>query len=471
MLVKFIVFIFLISYIFTMIVFPFKTVLNNINSDNIDYNSTNYANDYFSQPAYITLKIGNPSQEVKFLLTYDDCGFKIGKTNKCINNDDYLSHYNRNSSEDFKYTNLFNRTSWEYKNGRSAEDTIYAYTDLEMKNLQKFENIGFYLGTDTDDALCGIIGLKPRMYRPYCDNINNIFTSFKSIKIINDNDWMIKYTSENEGLLILNPDLNKIVKNYDINKLFIMNNDKEKNFDRWKIMIDKVYSQNFNGSINNKPLTANINNDFGLFEGSEEYYYNITKTYFKDYILQKICYLDKIKVDLFSYYAIECDKTKFGIEDMKKFPILTLVIVPFQTEFNFDYNDLFTETKYKYFFNVIFNELITDRWVLGKPFLKKYPLIINYFSETIGYYNDQNKAEPTDNGEPGTSGIFSLKILIFLIIIIIIIIVIVSIIFYYIGKNMNQMKKRKANELEDDYDYTSSKENEKHLYDEPGKIN
>ena len=183
-----------------MIVFPFKTVLNNINSDNIDYNSTNYANDYFSQPAYITLKIGNPSQEVKFLLTYDDCGFKIGKTNKCINNDDYLSHYNRNSSTDFKYTNLFNRTSWEYKDGRSAEDTIYAYTDLEMKNLQKFENIGFYLGTDTDDALCGIIGLKPRMYRPYCDNINNIFTSFNSIEIINNNDWMIKYTSENEGL-------------------------------------------------------------------------------------------------------------------------------------------------------------------------------------------------------------------------------------------------------------------------------
>ena len=454
-----------------MIIFPFKTVLNNINSDNIDYNSTNYANDYFSQPAYITLKIGNPSQEVKFLLTYNDCGFKIGKTKKCIYNDDYLSHYNRNSSADFKFTNIFNRTSWEFTNGRSAEDTIYAYTDLDLKNLQKFENIGFYLGTDTNDALCGIIGLKSRIYQPYCDDMNNILTSFKSTKIINNNDWMIKYTSKNEGLLILNPDLSKIIKNYDYNKLFITNNEKDMNPDLWSVVIDKVYSQNINVSIINEPQKAYINNDFGLLEGSEEYYYNITKTYFKDYILQKICYLDKIKVNYYSYFAIECDKTKFRIEDMKKFPNLSLVIISFQTEFIFDYNDLFTETKYKYFFNIIFNEFTTDRWVLGKPFLKKYPLIINYFSETIGYYNDQNKAEPTDKVEPGTGGIISLKILIFIIIIIIIIIIIVSIMFYYIGKNLNKMKKRKANELQDDFDYTSSKEKEKYLYDEPGKIN
>ena len=77
------------------------------------------------------MKIGNSPQEIKVILTYQDCGFKIGKAKKCVNNIDYLSHYNRNDSSDFQYTNHYN---YQFDNeGRSAKDTIYSYTDVNLK--------------------------------------------------------------------------------------------------------------------------------------------------------------------------------------------------------------------------------------------------------------------------------------------------------------------------------------------------
>ena len=465
-----IVFIFLIQVSLSMIIFPFETTFYNknesINQNTTEYDTTSFVDDYYYQPAYTTIKIGNPPQNIKFLLSYNDCGFKIGKNNRCIYKADYLSHYNRNLSADFKYTNDFNKTIYK---GRSAEETIYAYTDLALKNLIKLENIGFFLSSDTNDELCGIIGFRTNNYKLYCDEMNNIFSSFKLRELINSGNWLIKYTSENEGLLIFEPELNKIIKNYDENKLFITYSDKSISDQPWSVTIDKILVENNNVTINKKKLRAEFDNDLGLIEGSGDYYYYITTTYFKDYILNRICNLNEVHVNVYYYYAIECDKKKFGIEDMKKFPTLSLVLVCFQKEFTLNYKDLFIETKYKYFFNIIFNIYVTERWILGKPFLRKYPLLINYNLQTIGYYNEEMKTEndpENDNINNDINNIFSKRFIIFMIIIIVLLILVSGISCYYIGKYFNKIKKKKANELDDDdYEYMPSKENKSNLFD------
>ena len=141
---------------------------------------------------------------------------------------------------------------------------------------------------------------------------------------------------------------------------------------------------------------------------------------------------------------------------MKKFPTLSLVLVSFQAEFNFTYKDLFTETKHKYFFNVIFNVFITERWVFGKIFLRKYPLLINFDTQTVGYYNEFLHTDPIDDINKDNK-----YFIIFMILIIIILVGISSAICYFLGKNLNKIKKRKANELIDDnYEYKPSKEND-----------
>ena len=331
-------------------------------------------------------------------MSYNDCGFKIGKSTNCLNSEKYLSHYNKNFSSDFIYTDDYIKPIDEFEfNGQSAKDSIYAYTDLEMKNLQKFNDIGFYLGTDTNDSLCGIIGFKNFKYKSSCEDMNNIFQSFKLKEIANSNDWLIKYTSKNEGLIIFGPEMDKIYPDYDINKFFTTNYELKIIDDSWTIFIDQIYIGDGNEKINEKSVKAEINNYFGLLEGNGEYYYNITLNYFKDYIKKGICKLDSVEIGHDYYFALGCDKDKFGIDDMKKFPALKLVLDCFQSEFIFTYEDLFTETEYKYFFNVIFNRFKTQRFVLGKIFLRKYPMFINFDSQSVGYYNDALEIESDDN--------------------------------------------------------------------------
>ena len=68
-------------------------------------------------------------------------------------------------------------------------------------------------------------------------------------------------------------------------------------------------------------------------------------------------------------------------------------------EFSFDYKDLFTETKYKYFFNIIFEPYEKLDWKFGKIFLKKYPINFDYDSETMEVYDSyyQEKDKEGDN--------------------------------------------------------------------------
>ena len=160
---------------------------------------------------------------------------------------------------------------------------------------------------------------------------------------------------------------------------------------------------------------------------------------------------------MYYYYGIECDKEKYGIEDMKKFPILSLFLECFQKEFTFNYKDLFTQTKYKYFFNIIFDIYITDRWILGKPFLRKYSLLINYNLQTIGYYNEDFKTEndsdkiipKNEDINPDNGNTFSTKSVIFIILIIFLLIIISGISCFFIVKYLNKIKKKRSKEFDD----------------------
>lgn len=445
---------------FSSIIFPFKTIsiIGNISSNDINYNISHFVNEHYSLPAYITIKIGSSLQEIKFLVTNDDCGFKIGKARKCIYNSNYLSYYNRNLSSNFKYTGNYTKKNSEFTNGHSCSDNMEFIIDFSNQNNKyNFKDVGFYLGTDTKEEICGIIGLELNHYKLYCDSMNNILESFKYGDIISKQNWIIIYTSKYEGYFIISPNLNEIIKNYDENRLFEINTEKKFNGKSWTIMIDKVQSEGYNETINKKTVKAELNNDMDLIEGDWDYYYFITLTYFKEYIKKSICKLEEIKVSPYYYFAIECDKDKFNIDDMKQFPLLTLTLVCFNSEFNFDYKDLFTETKHKIFFNIIFNKFISERWVFGKPVLRKYPMLINYEAQTIGYYNENWEINYDKNikNNSGEKYYFYLMILL-----VIILFFVIGVIFYFVGKNRNKTKKRRANELLDDnYDYIPTKVN------------
>jgi hypothetical protein len=390
--------------------------------------------------------MGSTYQDSKFLIVYDESGFKIEKSKYCIKDINYLSVYDKNKSSDFKFMN-----NTQKRREKLCEDSMQFFTEIDLKNLIKYEGIKFYLNSEVNESPCGIIGLKYDSFKLYSDDITSIFESLKLKKLIKNETWMIKYTSQNEGLFIVSPDLTKIYQDFDENKLFTTYRDK-KGANTWNILITKVLSENNNSTINKKPIKGIINNDLDLIEGDGDYYEYITLSYFKPYIKKRICKLEEITVNYYYYFVLECHKKNFTLDDMKKFPTLTLVLTSLNSEFVFDYKDVFVETKYKYFFNIIFEDINRTKLELGKIFLKKYPINFNFENnkkvievyDVLYKYPDYNTEEEGKNEKSNVA---------LYIIIIVVLIGITGVLGYYLGKYLNKMRKKRANELADDFDY------------------
>ena len=451
---------------FSMIVFPFKPAYENkngnINKESDEYNSTHFLNDYFNRELYITIKIGNPSQKVKVLLSSKVCGFKIGKTTHCIKSKEYLSYYNRNKSDDFNYTKTYSGTFTEFgtERGYTAEDSIYAYTDLNLKNEQKYKKIGFYLGSDTNDELCGIIGFKMDNYAYYCNKINDLIRDFKSINVTNNYKWILKYTSIDEGYYIIGAEMRDLVNKYNDKNFFNISSLIKIGECPWSFSVRNIKCEkDENIEVISKNKICEIENDFSLIMGTDSYYKYINKTYFYNYLKKGFCLKNIwIRSQINNYYIIECDKSNFGINDIINFPNLIFVVDENGKELVLDYNDLFTETKHKYFFNIIFNTKKNDTWTLGKILLKKYMVMFDLDTRMIEIYNNYGE-DKSNNNELSSKTSFE-KIALY-ICIIIVLLIITAVLAYLFGKNLNKLRKKRANELlEDDYEYKAKEENE-----------
>ena len=375
-----------------MIVFPFRTIKEDrngeINENSEEYNSNHFLNDYFTRPNYIPMKIGMPQQDVNFLLSLQDCGFKIGNFTNCEKYmANYLSTYKKEYSASIKFIDFYNE---EY----SVEETIYAYDDLQLKNIKAFSNIGLYLGK-SDEKICGIIGLKLG-FSDDCLKFKNILKSFKSNKITNNYKWMMKYNSLDEGLFIIGANMDEIIPNYNIENLFNSYSIMSGMNLIWGLYLRQIICGD-NTTINTNEKTIKLDIDFSLIKGDRTYYEYIETYFFQKYYFKGICYKYIWNYDELNIYnIIECKKGKFGSDDIDKFPNLSFNIDSGPI-LNFEGKDLFTETKYKYFFNIVF---INDRsmvsilerngWIFGKIFFKKFPVIMDSDAKTISIYNNYN---------------------------------------------------------------------------------
>ncbi len=377
-----------------MVVFPFKTIKEEkngeINENSEEYNSNHFLNDYFTRPNYIPMKIGLPQQDVNFLISLQECGFKIGNFTNCKKYmTNYLSNYNPRNSMTIKYINFDNEEC-------SAEETIYAYDDLHLKDIKKFSNIGFNLGNrEENNNICGIIGLKLG-FSDECIKLNNIIKNFKSNKITSNYKWMMKYNSLDEGLFIIGANMDEIIPNYNDENLFYSYAIMTGMNLIWGFPLRQIKcGDNITINTNEKEIKLDI--DFSLIKGDRAYYEYIETYFFQKYYSKGICYKYLWNYDEFSIYnTIECKKGKFGNDDIDKFPNLSFNIDS-GIILNFEGKDLFTETKYKYFFNIVFindgsmiSILERNSWIFGKIFFKKFPVIMDWDAKRIFIYNNYN---------------------------------------------------------------------------------
>jgi hypothetical protein len=344
-----------------------------------------------------------------------------------------------------------------------AVDYLSFYEKVNTTNLTLIEQYYLYYTADLNkdnNYICGTIGLslikhetynsqdddEIEYYLKYYRSQNNYFSFFH----YNNKDYFVNKIFLNEEF----KDIFKDVKNISWINPIITDNSQ-----RWDIYMNEIF---YNNIYLKKRIIVELNPLFELIIGTNEYKSNIMNDFFKFYTEQKICLMNEIN----DYHIFECDENKFEIKDIKNFPFLYLLNNNINHIFEITGEDLFIKLNNKFYFKIVFPIKRNDnKWILGKIFLRKYPVIFSPLNRLVGFYINPNKGiinERDKETEEIKDKLINNKKEYFpkIIYLYIFIGIIFSFLGIYIGKKIFMNRKKKLNELVDDY-YQYDTENEK----------
>ena len=396
---------------------------------------------------YIELEIGTPSQKIKSFIKFEEHPFFIQA--KDIN----ALGFNEKKSNTYKsklYSNIFLDGEEQIKNGYVSNDTILINNKIE-NSKETLEGMSFILVTETRTESPSNIGLMiPNQYSsiPEISFINQL----KKQDIINDYSFVIKYISKDEGEFIIGgtPDsYNDKYKSEYYKIQYAINKPKY-----------KMYGLNFD-SINYGNNSTNIGGrmqskfliDFGLIVGSINYYNIIYEKFFKEKILKGYCYKKYINAKIEwregenKYIYFYCEKDTVNISEIQN---IKFIQKEMNFTFEFNYSELFYEIDNYLIFKIIFHEKNNFYWIFGKPWFEKYLMVFNQDKKTIGHYcyilNDEDNKKNKESGQPLNT---------FLLTIVIILIIIFIILVFVFCYNIRNIRERRHNEVNDDYEYNA----------------
>ena len=387
----------------------YKTNIVNINSlkyrssYDINNNLNNVSKNNFmfrllTDDVYFNLTIGSAKQIINTIWNMNQYSFKI-----------YNLSYNENKSNTFKkISENFLYSFDEVKNAITCEDDFYFINEKNTIFKSSFQFIKIY-----ENKNYSFIGLQlPDI------TTNNLLTFIKEMK---KNDVIDKYIfyiiyNENEeridnpnGIIYFGdyPHNNEILKDKYIKDNYIeIKVAKRKTLAYWDILFDNIYfnkSYNKFNTINKKQVELCGNMQLSI--GTDEYQEFIKNNFFNKYIEEKICE-EKTILNYTDYIYYKCNKNKNF--DIKNFPTLFFELKEINFNFSLNYNDLFFIHDEFYYFGIVFDKFFKlkfeQRWKLGATLFKKYLLIFNQDSKTIGFYNNiinsnnnKNIFEPINN--------------------------------------------------------------------------
>lgn len=455
----------------TIIIFPFK-IISKIN-ETILNNETllrNYNSSIFYQQHHIYkilsfIKMGNPPQDVIAYIKPKSDNLLIGELeipNNIYSNSFYKGYiYNESSSfinisyqnnlinEDLTTTFLGQENLFLYTKFNNIKENIYSlisHCNFKIENQIKYNKNNIYglnIGLSLDEYNYETNFMK-QMYN------RNIISSY----LIS-----FEFKNDNEGIIIIGKYLHELFpEKYSQNqfKSFYSNQPRTMYLTNFIIEFDEIYSYKKNEKFYlQKSTKSNVILNSGVIIGTNEYMQFINNYFFSQYYNDNICELNLTSESFDSYIIFSCyDNKKFKLEE---FPTLNFNIKSENLTFEFTYNDLFKKINNRYYFLIIFERTISGYWRFGTPLYLKYSFIYNGDSKTIGFYQKKNNEQKNNdkNNNKWEIELNSIKIVV-IIILFLIFISSVIIISYYIGKNCNLKRKKHANELEDNYDYTST---------------
>ena len=484
-----------IRYMTNYIILPIKTLPK---ENYILYDKQNHLKEIIFSEYYASLftelYIGKEKQRVPLLIEVKTNDFLVTSIHLFENNasDYYLNKTIYNFSNtflegyDFFNENKSKSLSCKYcekrkKNKKSKEipiaeiscpanDVFYFYNNIKMKNKEE-ENLYFEIAQNMKDNVTGIIGLG--LYDSYFRRTSSFLYNLNQNNITQNYYWFFEFDSTNNenGKLIIGASLDEIYRDkYDKNDLVYANANQGNSY--WKIKFDKIFVQisSYEYDLGNSYCELSFDTNTIISNDKYKKYFELN---FNDLLKQGKCFKDSFegqngffnnKIDLIFYYC----KNEKNIKE-KLYDII-LPIKFYSSEFNYTFeiniDDILKEKDDFIFFKILFGVKSLNYWILGKIFSLKYKFMFNPEIKKIGFYpkfkdinTNNNNDINNDNNNNFLSKVPQILIVIAFFILLIFIVVIIL-------KNLFLKRKKRANELEDDYEYLSEDKKENNIENE-----
>ena len=439
------IFICIVTYSLSLIVFPFKARENDPKTFASPINKTaipilKYMYHLINDIEFVSdIDVGNPRQKVELLFNFNDnfltllqhksslhpyyynlsttytelmikdpkCGLKVAES-ATIKEILHLKNKFYDNLDDFL---------------KSKDEISHQFIIIFTKHLPTLKQIVTYQFHDSNAVNIGLqVDVRYNgdhgIYKPFLDEVkdNGIIENYLHFLYFFDEYEEALYAKnenkEYDGLFVIGKYPHEVLPNkYDIKNLFWTSTfltgtrfSPAKNI-QWGIKFNEVFIDYGNNKKQNFVFLR------GIFDLDVEYifppyfYYETIKNFFRP--LRKICFIDSnprlMNKDENIYRMVYCDYEEFGKKYLKTFPRLVFKIDDLEEEFEFTYKDLFKPIyDNKYYLFLIFtgrfwraSELIIQPpsypWTLGRMFLKKYPFVFDSLNQKVGYYKTPKK--------------------------------------------------------------------------------
>lgn len=323
-----------------------------------------------------------------------------------------------------------------------------AYDDIEMGNL-RIKNFSFILANTINFNRyigSGLLGLRMRSFYDDQDEEANIILQLKKKNFILNYGFFLHFTNTSinneKGFLFLGsypheiwPDKYKEKNFRSYNVLF----DYYSNPYRWQIKFKQINYDNKKIGID----TVSFDFDLGLMYAP----YSLEDLLKNDFFNNQTHHCFKGTSENFTSSYWYCEEN-VDISSMKN---ITFYLDE-ENYFVLKPEDLFIHKDNKLIFAFIFS-VNEKNWVLGNSFFKKYDIVFDQDKKIIGYYinsNNSNINDDEDKTKDKTNNKITLVIIISGVAIFFCLLTIIFLLLKIIQK-----RKKRANELDDLYDYKS----------------
>ena len=399
---------------------PFK---NQRSIDFLSNDNSDMINDYLLEgDIALDIKIGSEKQIIPMSLDLDKKYIYI--TSNSLN----IGIYDKDKSSSFNTNNEAPFSDFSYfKKGLYCNETFLFDNDI------KGDNISFILTTEMSDQneyRKGLIGLQIVSYKKEETLINQL----KKKKLIDKYYHFMMFIKEDEGYFIIGEQPHEYDSlKYSSSDLRQVNTREISS--SWELYIKNIkYGEN-----EFEPKSFSLNFNFGFISVGVNIKNEFYNDFFKKRIDEGLCEQNFYK-DYFIYSCVDDDK-KVKFNELKTFHFYSYEL---EYDFIFDYNDLFISHNNKKYFLITYklNSLVA---IFGKPFFKKYTIVLNPDNKQIGHYIKINSKEEKNENN-------NIKIYIFIFIIFSLIAIIIFL-GYIISKFLK--RKKRKNELDENFDYIS----------------